>query len=329
MWRAHFSRTVESFLPVWALPDSWPACRCARALTERSCSPFRGPYKVNETITPMAKAQSYNNFYEFGTDKSDPAKNAHSLRTRPWTVKVEGLCKKPQTVDIDTILRYRPIEERVYRFRCVEAWSMVIPWAGYPLAEFIKAMEPLPGAKFVQFLSLADQSQEPGLSESSIRWPYSEGLPALMEALAKALVAKRAPLTAAKLRFLRKNLAISSRDFAAIIGLGRRAIFAHREQGRANHADARPHGSFCLCRCGEATARSRQRSSPRPLASGDDARAEDHRDAGCRAAVDRENESRLASEELTALNRDVGHPAGALPRHGERRCSKVAIESRS
>jgi sulfoxide reductase catalytic subunit YedY len=128
----------------------------------------------DRATTPEEKAKSYNNFYEFGEDKSDPAKNAHTLKTRPWTVKVEGLVKKPQTVDIDKIAGYRPIEQRVYRFRCVEAWSMVIPWDGYSLAEFIKAMDPLPSAKFVQFLSLADSKTEelPG----GISWPYSEGL---------------------------------------------------------------------------------------------------------------------------------------------------------
>jgi methionine sulfoxide reductase catalytic subunit len=146
----------------------------ARALDKLQTVP--SSYKVNETITPQAKAQSYNNYYEFGTEKDEPAKNAHTMHTRPWTVQVEGLVKKKQTVDIDTIMHYRPIEERVYRFRCVEAWSMVIPWAGYPLAEFIKAMEPLPSAKYVQFISLADRSQMPLLGESGINPPYSEGL---------------------------------------------------------------------------------------------------------------------------------------------------------
>lgn len=132
-------------------------------------------YKVNEKTTPENVAQSYNNYYEFGTNKGDPAKNAHSLRVRPWTVQVEGLVKKPKTVDIDSLLKYRPIEDRTYRFRCVEAWSMVIPWNGYPLAEFIKWAEPLPSAKFVQFLSLADRSQMPELGESGYS-QYSEGL---------------------------------------------------------------------------------------------------------------------------------------------------------
>jgi sulfoxide reductase catalytic subunit YedY len=133
-------------------------------------------YKVNETVTPASKAQSYNNYYEFGTDKSEPAKNAHTLRTRPWTVKFSGLVKKTQFADIDALMRYRPIEDRTYRFRCVEAWSMVIPWNGYSLSEIIKWADPLPSAKFVQFISLADKSQMPQLGSSGINPPYSEGL---------------------------------------------------------------------------------------------------------------------------------------------------------
>jgi sulfoxide reductase catalytic subunit YedY len=133
------------------------------------------PYNVaGEAITPEAKAQNYNNFYEFGEDKGDPARNAQKMQTRPWSVKVEGLVKKPQTIDIDKIFGYRPIEQRVYRFRCVEAWSMVIPWDGYPLAEFIKAMEPLPSAKYVQFLTTTSGK---GMElPSGIEFPYSEGL---------------------------------------------------------------------------------------------------------------------------------------------------------
>jgi len=125
-------------------------------------------------VTPEAKAQSYNNFYEFGEDKGDPAQNAHTLRTRPWSVKLEGLVKKPQTVNIDDLLAYRPLQQRIYRFRCVEAWSMVIPWDGYPLSELIKFADPLPSAKFVQFLSLADSKTE--MLPGGIDWPYSEGL---------------------------------------------------------------------------------------------------------------------------------------------------------
>jgi methionine sulfoxide reductase catalytic subunit len=132
-------------------------------------------YTVNEPQTPFAKATSYNNFYEFGTDKSEPAKNAHTLRTRPWTVQVTGMVKKPQTLDIDSIMKLRPLESRVYRHRCVEAWSMVIPWDGYSLSEFINFCEPLPSAKYVQFISLVDKKQMPDLP-GGYDWPYSEGL---------------------------------------------------------------------------------------------------------------------------------------------------------
>jgi sulfoxide reductase catalytic subunit YedY len=132
-------------------------------------------YTVADAQTPFAKATTFNNYYEFGTDKSDPAKNAHTLHTRPWTVQVSGLVKKPQTIDIDTIMKYRPIENRVYRHRCVEAWSMVIPWDGYSLSEFISAMEPLPSAKFVQFISDDSAKNMPDKAEG-YNWPYSEGL---------------------------------------------------------------------------------------------------------------------------------------------------------
>jgi sulfoxide reductase catalytic subunit YedY len=132
-------------------------------------------YNVPDTQTPFAKATSYNNFYEFGTDKSDPAKNAKTLRTRPWTVQVTGMVKKPQTIDIDTLMRYRPLEDRLYRHRCVEAWSMVIPWVGYSFSEFISAMEPLPSAKYVQFISDDKKSDMPN-KPFGFDWPYSEGL---------------------------------------------------------------------------------------------------------------------------------------------------------
>ena len=131
---------------------------------------------TGEEPTPYQYITNYNNFYEFGPNKDDPAKNAGRLQTRPWTVTVEGLVKKPKTFDIDTLLKLRPQEERVYRFRCVEAWSMVIPWVGYSFSEFIKECEPLGNAKYVQFLTLADRKQMPGISEVSMNWPYSEGL---------------------------------------------------------------------------------------------------------------------------------------------------------
>ena len=129
-------------------------------------------------VTPTAYKDivSYNNYYEFGTGKGDPAENAQHLKTYPWSVKVEGLVQKPRTFSIDELVHLRPQEERVYRFRCVEGWSMVIPWVGYSLSEFIKQCQPLPSAKYVQFLSLRDPAQMPELGESPIQGAYSEGL---------------------------------------------------------------------------------------------------------------------------------------------------------
>ena len=132
---------------------------------------------TGEQQTSYQDATTYNNYYEFGVEKDQPAKNAGRLPTRPWTVKIEGKVAKPLTFDIDALLKLRPLEERVYRHRCVEAWSMVIPWGGYPLAELIKQCNPLSTAKYVQFLSYFDAKVEGNwMSQSSISWPYSEGL---------------------------------------------------------------------------------------------------------------------------------------------------------
>ena len=128
------------------------------------------------TPTSYKDITSYNNFYEFGVEKDEPAKNAGKMRTRPWKVTVDGLVKQKKTVTIEELLSFKPIEERVYRHRCVEAWSMVIPWAGYSLSELINWAEPLPKAKYVQFLTLEDSSVMPGLRQIDLNWPYSEGL---------------------------------------------------------------------------------------------------------------------------------------------------------
>ena len=131
---------------------------------------------TQEQQTSFKDASSYNNFYEFGTDKGDPVENAHSLRTRPWTVTIEGEVKKPVTLDIDRILKLAPLEERVYRLRCVEGWSMVIPWVGYSLSNLLKQVEPTANAKYVEFTTLADRKQMPGLRSGVLDWPYVEGL---------------------------------------------------------------------------------------------------------------------------------------------------------
>jgi len=129
-----------------------------------------------EKITTYTDATSYNNFYEFGTDKSDPAKYAHTLQTQPWSVEVEGLVKKPGRFDLDSLLKLSPMEERIYRLRCVEGWSMVVPWVGYSLVELIKRVEPLGSAKYVEFITQADPKTMPGVRSRVLDWPYVEGL---------------------------------------------------------------------------------------------------------------------------------------------------------
>jgi sulfoxide reductase catalytic subunit YedY len=133
-------------------------------------------YSTSEPPTPYADVTTYNNFYEFGFDKSDPASEAHRLSTRPWTVQIDGEVERPQTVDIDVLTKWFPLEERIYRMRCVEAWSMVIPWLGFPLGELIARVEPTSRAKYVTFTTLLDSAQMPGQRDSSLAWPYVEGL---------------------------------------------------------------------------------------------------------------------------------------------------------
>ncbi|NJM32688.1 MAG: protein-methionine-sulfoxide reductase catalytic subunit MsrP [Limnobacter sp.] len=129
-----------------------------------------------EPPTDSKLVTTYNNFYEFGTDKSDPSRNADTLQTRPWKVLVEGECNKPGEFDLDDLLKLAPMEERIYSLRCVEAWSVVVPWIGYPLAALLKKVEPGSKAKYVSFETLADPRQMPGLSSSVLDWPYVEGL---------------------------------------------------------------------------------------------------------------------------------------------------------
>lgn len=133
-------------------------------------------FVVMDKQTSMKDATTYNNFYEFGTDKADPAHYAGTLQPRPWTVAIEGEVKKPMTLDIDGLLKLAPLEERIYRLRCVEGWSMVIPWIGYSFSELIKKVEPTGNAKYVEFITLADKKQMPGLRSPVLEWPYVEGL---------------------------------------------------------------------------------------------------------------------------------------------------------
>ena len=129
-----------------------------------------------EAPTPYGLVTGYNNFYEFGTDKEDPARLSHRMRLRPWTLQVDGLVARPLTLDLDDLLKLAPMEERLYRLRCVEGWSMVIPWIGYSLSALIEHARPLGSAKFVEFHSLADRETMPGLRSSVLLWPYVEGL---------------------------------------------------------------------------------------------------------------------------------------------------------
>jgi len=129
-----------------------------------------------DKISSMEEATTYNNYYEFGTEKSDPAASAHTLKTAPWTVEIEGLVKKPGRIAIEDLLKLSAMEDRIYRLRCVEGWSMVIPWVGYSLAALIKQVEPLGNARFVEFVTLADPVTMPGLRSGVLDWPYTEGL---------------------------------------------------------------------------------------------------------------------------------------------------------
>jgi sulfoxide reductase catalytic subunit YedY len=136
----------------------------------------RGNFAGDEKATPFTDISTYNNYYEFGTAKSDPAANAGAFHTRPWTVAIEGEINKPEVVDIDELLKRFPLEERIYRMRCVEAWSMVIPWVGFPLAELVKRAEPTSNAKYLAFTTKLDPNEMPGQKRSVLDWPYVEGL---------------------------------------------------------------------------------------------------------------------------------------------------------
>ncbi len=138
-------------------------------------------HRLEDPPTPFKDVTTYNNFYEFGVNKDDPARLAHTLKPRPWAVKVDGLCAKPKTFDVEDIMRMAPLEERIYALRCVEGWSMVIPWIGFPLATLCKQVEPTSQAKYVEFTTLLDPEQFPAqkkglFSFASLDWPYAEGL---------------------------------------------------------------------------------------------------------------------------------------------------------
>jgi sulfoxide reductase catalytic subunit YedY len=155
-----------SLLGVAAATGALPGCLEASPSEEQA----------DDKLTPFKDVTTYNNYYEFGTGKEDPSENAGAFRTRPWSVAVEGLVKKPAVYNLEDILRPVTQEERVYRLRCVEGWSMVIPWLGFPLAALINRVEPTSQAKFVEFTTLHDPRQMPGQRRPVLDWPYTEGL---------------------------------------------------------------------------------------------------------------------------------------------------------
>ena len=136
----------------------------------------KSPLSTSETITPFKDVASYNNYYEFSTEKDEPAALAKNFRTRPWKVKIDGMVDKKQELDLDTILKMAPPEERIYRHRCVEGWSIVVPWIGFSLSELIKRANPTSKAKYVEFTTIYDPSQMPGQRRQVLQWPYVEGL---------------------------------------------------------------------------------------------------------------------------------------------------------
>jgi sulfoxide reductase catalytic subunit YedY len=171
--RRQFLQSVPAALAVATLPGLFTTPAFA---ADKLPGARKSPLSTNEPATPYKEVTTYNNFYEFGTDKSDPARAAKTLITRPWTVTVEGEVKHPRVYAIEDLLRLAPLEERVYRLRCVEGWSMVIPWLGFSLAEVIRRAEPTGNAKYVEFISLHDPKQMPGQRSGVLDWPYVEGL---------------------------------------------------------------------------------------------------------------------------------------------------------
>ena len=187
----HFTSNDITDRTVYLNRREWMAGAAALALMpgESEASAPQGPalkatrneaQSLQETPTKLEAATTYNNFYEFGVNKEDPARLAGTLKPRPWAVQVDGLVHKPKTYDIEDLLRLAPLEERVYSLRCVEGWSMVLPWIGYPLAALLRRVEPNGKAKYVEFTTLLDPSQFPAQRPSffgfSLEWPYVEGL---------------------------------------------------------------------------------------------------------------------------------------------------------
>jgi len=167
--RRRFLAAGSAIVGAWALPD-------AAGATMKLDNVSKSAYKVDEKVTSREDITTYNNYYEFGTDKDEPSRNAKTLRPSPWQVQVDGLVNKPKTYDLDSIMKIAPLEERIYRHRCVERWSIVVPWIGFPLAALLKEVDPNAKAKYVAFQTLFDKKQMPLWNRAGIDLPYVEGL---------------------------------------------------------------------------------------------------------------------------------------------------------
>jgi sulfoxide reductase catalytic subunit YedY len=178
--RREFIKTASAVLGIAAAGSILPGCTSVGASAEPQAKK-PGPYDTpaSEKVTPYEDVTTYNNYYEFGVDKGDPARNSKGFKPMPWTVKVEGMCGKPGNYAFDDLIKGLTVQDRTYRMRCVEAWSMVIPWQGIPLADIIKKLEPMPSAKFIEMKTLKDPNQFPEQRRTFLQvlpWPYVEGL---------------------------------------------------------------------------------------------------------------------------------------------------------
>ena len=174
--RREFLASVAGVGALAAAPAAFAQQVMSVTLVEQLRYQRNARYSTAEKSNSFAEITGYNNFYEFGTGKDDPAENAHRLRTRPWSVVIDGECEKPGRLALEDLMKPHPLEERIYRLRCVEAWSMVIPWIGFPLASVIQRFQPTSRAKFIEFTTLHDPKQMPGQRYAVLDWPYVEGL---------------------------------------------------------------------------------------------------------------------------------------------------------
>ena len=176
--RREFIRTASAVLGIAAAGTILPGCMPAVGASVEPQAKKLGPYDTVEKLTPYEDVTTYNNYYEFGVDKGDPARTSKNFKPMPWSVKVGGMCNKPGNYAFDDLLKGLTVQDRIYRMRCVEAWSMVIPWQGVPLADIINKLEPAPSAKFIEMKTLVDPNQFPGQKSffKVLDWPYIEGL---------------------------------------------------------------------------------------------------------------------------------------------------------